>query len=126
MATRDEPDPSPQESIEPGPAVVSERLPHTGAVAKDANHVLRGSADQREGRIVALGRAKEPPLPCRATNHALAGSALDLLARAVLRSGALERSAARDGAGRIVVGPGIPPAMSIERAAVARIDVMRP
>ena len=104
----------------------AERLPHTAAVARDANHVLRGSTNQRERRIVAPGRAKEPPLPCRATNHALAGTALDLLARAVLRSGALERSAARDGAGRIVVGPGIPPAMSIERAAVARIDVMRP
>jgi hypothetical protein len=44
----------------------------------------------------------------------------------VLRSGALEWSAAREGAGRVVVGPGIPPAMSIERAAVARIEAMRP
>jgi hypothetical protein len=104
----------------------ADRLPDTGVVARDANHVLRGPPNQRDGRIVTLGRAKEPPLPCRAADHALCGSALDLLARAVLRSGALEWSAAGDGAGRIVVGPGIPPAMGIEREVVARIEVLRP
>ena len=54
----------------------AERLPHTAAVARDANHVLRGSTNQRERRIVAPGRAKEPHALDRELNGLAAASRL--------------------------------------------------
>lgn len=102
------------------------RLPNTGEVARTANHALRGPANQRTGQVITLGRPRKPSLPCRAADHRLAGTALDLLLRAVLQPGALESAIGGRGAGRIVVGPGIPPAVGIELEALARIAALRP
>jgi hypothetical protein len=102
------------------------RLPNTPAVAKEANHALRGPANQITGQIVTLGRPRQPPQPCRARDDRLAGTALDLLLRATLRPRALEHAIGGRGSGRIVVGPGIPPAIGIELEALARIHALRP
>jgi hypothetical protein len=112
--------------VSPVRAWFARRLPHTSSVARDANHELRGVPGQREGLLITLGRPTRPPLATTARSPALAGTALDLLSRATLVTGALERSAAQRGAGSIVVGPDMPPAMEIEREAVVRIDSLAP
>jgi hypothetical protein len=104
----------------------AQRLPHTSSVARDANHEMRGPPGRRDGPFITLGRPTRPPLATTARSPALAGTALDRLARATLVPGALQRIAAQRGAGSIVVGPGIPPAMEIEREAVVRIDSLAP
>jgi hypothetical protein len=101
------------------------RLPHTAAVAKAANHALRGPANQRTEQLITLGRPRQPLLPCRAADHALAGTALDLLVRVTLHPGALEHTVGGRGSGRIAVGSGVPPAIGIELEAIARIAALR-
>jgi hypothetical protein len=61
-----------------------QRLPHTAAVARDANHELRGPAGRRDGALITLARPTRAPLAATARSSALAATALDLLARATL------------------------------------------
>jgi hypothetical protein len=108
----------------------ADRLPNTTTIAKAANLGLRGAVAHSEDTaaiaIVQLRPPTRPPLPSRARSAALAGTALDLLVRATLAPHALQHSAAANGAGAITTGPGIPPAVYIERDAVERIDDLAP